>query len=1336
MLRNQKIQNLLAGLLLAALTGHSASITLTASDSAGSSTSFNAAGHWSNTAAPSSGNTYDTTASWLIRTPNVAGSFSFAGASLQLTGPGTTTAGGGRIDLSGTSTADVITIGNLIATNLAMIQNGGLGGATLPLAGALTIKADAVNSFGTNGCIFLTGNGPILLTASVSGSGAICRGTPSAGANGYNLILAGDLSGFSGKIITTDHHVTCPVTVSNVTDQIIPGQISILDTFTKQGVAKLTLTGTNSNIGTTVVSAGTLALAGYEAAVTNTTTVSSGATLQLQANATNIVNGTNYSLGTAAAAANTFSVGSFIQFRSDSSVIFNGGANLGGVGNGINSWDVNQLTGAGANNTLTFAPAGFNVLNSTFNITGGNGYTLAVGPMNLISTGGTLTLNASNANLNVNGITSAGASGLTTVLGSSNTTISAAITATTALTKQGTGKLTLNGANTFVGSTLIQTGTVALASGTTLASTNLNLSAGATLDAGALGSALAMNSSQLLMGKGTVNGSVDTASGGVILPGGNLAAGTLTVTTNLTLSSGGTLKFDLAHNTAIGGGTNDLIVVGGNLNVAGSTTLGLNFLNGSPVTGVYTLIQYGTISGDTTLASITLPSNPRYSLSLSNDTVNKAVELVVAGVPGTLVWLGDGINNGWDNAGSYQSWTNIASLSLDYFYDGDNVTFNDSGSDSPVINITTVNSPGSLTVNATQNYDFTGSGGIAGVASLTKSGSGTLILETANTYTGPTVINGGTLQIGNANASGTLGTSAVTNNGTLTFNRTDGIGLANDLHGTGNIVYNGTGSVTPTSVNNDYTGSTVVNNGILYATTGAAFGQSSGTTVNSGAQVYITANVNIGAEPLTLAGAGLHKGASGVTIYGGALTLSSNSTINVDGGATLILTNAAGIAGGSNALATAGSGTLTLGGPVALGTNSLTINSGTLNLNSSNFYSGGTTLTAGVVNVNTNGALGSGPVTATTSGRFVIGTGLTITNAFTATTVNPGAATGFLMTSDNTNGTVTTISGPLIFGATPASGGSFAGPTSSGYLNIVGSISSAPSTAVTVRFGNARFSGSGNYPELQVRANTTSLGAYNGIATNAVMDLAGNGAAFFDLNGYNQTLAGLKNTVTPANAALGYITNSSATATTLNLNLGTGNTYTFGGHVVGNLALVVSSGTQTLTGTNGYLGSTTVNGGTLELANATIATNSTVTITNGALLQLDFSTTNQIGALVLNGVSQAPGVYNSTTSPTYITGSGNLIVPATGPGTFTVSPTVTGIALAGANVSFTGTGGQAGDAYYLLAGTNVAQPFSQWRTVATNVLATSGSFTFTGTNAVIVGSPQQFYILSNTNYNP
>src|ERR1019366_4286622 len=106
-------------------------------------------------------------------------------------------------------------------------------------------------------------------------------------------------------------------------------------------------------------------------------------------------------------------------------------------------------------------------------------------------------------------------------------------------------------------------------------------------------------------------------------------------------------------------------------------------------------------------------------LILSNDTVHKAVELVVAGVPGNLVWLGNGSDNAWDNAGGYQNWTNAGSLNRDYFYNGDNATFNDLGS-APVINLTTVNSPGSLVVNATQTYDFTGSGGIAGVTSLNK----------------------------------------------------------------------------------------------------------------------------------------------------------------------------------------------------------------------------------------------------------------------------------------------------------------------------------------------------------------------------------------------------------------------------------------------------------------------------------------------------------------------------------------------------------------------------------------------------------------------------------------
>ena len=1234
---------------------HAAVITLTASDASGA-TSFNAAGHWSNAQAPSAGNTYDTTTAFMMRTPSAGTTpITFAGDSLTLHGPGSTTAGGGRIDWTGNTGGDT-TINNLIVTNLGMLQNGGTSGKTWVLAGGLTIQADAVNSFGTNGCIFLNGNGPILVTASISGSGAICLGTPSAGTSGNNIILAGDLSGFTGKILTSDHHITTPLTVSNATDQTISGAISILDTFTKQGSAKLTLTGTNTYAGVTTNSSGTLVLAGNEIGVTNATVVSSGATLQLQANSSNIVSGVSYALGNTTAT-NIFTSGCTIQFRSDSSVTFNGGNNLAGVGNSINTWDVNQVTGAGANNTVTFAPSGFNVFNSTFNITGGNGYALSVGPMNLVNTAGTLTLNASNANLTVSGITSAGVSGVTTVLGSSNTTISAAITATTSLTKQGTGILTLNGANSYSGSTLVQTGIVALASGTTLASTNLNISAGATLDASALGAALALNASQILGGSGTVNGSVDTASGGLIYPGGKTVAGTLSINTNLTLSAGGTLNFDLAHNTTIGGGTNDLLVVGGNLNVAGATTLSLNFLNGSPATGTYTLIQYGTFSGD--ISQISLPSNPRYTLTLNNNTGSKTIELLVSGVAANLVWQGDGVNNYWDNAGAAQNWTNSSSVSLDYFYDGDNVTFSDTGSDSPAINLLNTLAPGSVTVNATQNFDFSGSGGLTGSGGLVKSGSSTLILETANSYAGATVVNNGTLQIGNGAASGTLGSGAVTNNGTLQFNRTDGISVANDLHGTGALVVN-SGTITPSSANSDFTGGVTINNGgIIYANNTNALGATNGgTTVNSGGQLYITANVSFGAEALSLAGVGgdsngaLRKGGAGASTYSGGLTLTANSTFGVDASATLTLNSPLGIAG-AFALTKNGSGTLAL--------------------SSTNSFSGGTVLVTGVINVNTNGALGTGPVTATTSGHFLIADGLNVTNSFTASTVSPAAATGFIMVNDNTNGTVTTVSGPLAFNTTTATGGHFIGPISSGYLNVSGPVTLPAATALIVRDGKVRFANSASsFTEIQVRANTTSVGVNNGIAINAVLDLAGNGSAFLDLNGFNQKLAGLKNTVAPANAGLGYVTNSSASAATLTLDLGTGNTYSSGSSLVGNLSLVLNSGTQVFTNNNRYTGNTTIVGGTLEIAQATIATNSTVTIASGAVLQLDFAVTNRVGTFVLNGVTQSPGVYNSTTASPYITGSGSLLVPSIGPS----GPAQLTNSISGSTLTFTWPAGQ------------------------------------------------------------
>ncbi|UWX57108.1 filamentous hemagglutinin N-terminal domain-containing protein [Chlorobaculum sp. MV4-Y] len=83
-------------------------------------------------------------------------------------------------------------------------------------------------------------------------------------------------------------------------------------------------------------------------------------------------------------------------------------------------------------------------------------------------------------------------------------------------------------------------------------------------------------------------------------------------------------------------------------------------------------------------------------------------------------------------------------------------------------------------------------GVISGTGDVTKNGAGTLTLTGNNTYSGPTAINAGTLQVGNGGTSGTLGTGLVTDNANLLFYRSDAVSLGT-LAG-GGIV--GTGDVT------------------------------------------------------------------------------------------------------------------------------------------------------------------------------------------------------------------------------------------------------------------------------------------------------------------------------------------------------------------------------------------------------------------------------------------------------------------------------------------------------------------------------------------------------------
>lgn len=120
-----------------------------------------------------------------------------------------------------------------------------------------------------------------------------------------------------------------------------------------------------------------------------------------------------------------------------------------------------------------------------------------------------------------------------------------------------------------------------------------------------------------------------------------------------------------------------------------------------------------------------------------------------------LVWYGSPSANGdgktWD-IGNNTNWNNGSTLVA--YTDGANVTFDNSfvTSNQTVILNSSV-SPASVTVNnSSGSYTITGAGGITGPTALTKWGSQKLTLATVNTYTGPTVVNGGTLELAVAGA--------------------------------------------------------------------------------------------------------------------------------------------------------------------------------------------------------------------------------------------------------------------------------------------------------------------------------------------------------------------------------------------------------------------------------------------------------------------------------------------------------------------------------------------------------------------------------------------------------
>ncbi len=402
------------------------------------------------------------------------------------------------------------------------------------------------------------------------------------------------------------------------------------------------------------------------------------------------------------------------------------------------------------------------------------------------------------------------------------------------LMKAGKGSLTLSGSHAFTGSTTIWDGALVLNG--TLSSSPVTVwggTFGGTLATGLAGGRIA--------GSGTFSQPVTLGYRGAITPGSGMGnAGTLTFGNGLAAQDGSYFAFDLSNNPA-NPATSDRIAITGNLAVSGKVGIVIKALNGSIPPGTYTLATYtGTLTGNASNFAVTVPPGTPYSLAAGSGAVTLTVPVTRA--PAAIVWRGSG--TAWDLASS-TNW--LKGGSPDLFVAGDTVTFDATGSASATATLTGALPVAGVTVNATANYTFSGTGFISGTGGLTKSGSGTLTINTANDYTGVTTISGGILAVASLadagtpssiGAAGTAASNLVLNGGTLRLtasqtNTNRGLTLgasggtldvatagssmqiSGTLAGTGSLTKSGPGTLI-LAKNNTYTGGTTITGGALY----------------------------------------------------------------------------------------------------------------------------------------------------------------------------------------------------------------------------------------------------------------------------------------------------------------------------------------------------------------------------------------------------------------------------------------------------------------------------------------------------------------------------------------
>jgi outer membrane autotransporter protein len=825
------------------------------------------------------------------------------------------------------------------------------------------------------------------------------------------------------------------------------------------------------------------------------------------------------------------------------------------------------ITGAGKLSTYN----GTTILTANNNYTGGT--TIAGGTLQLGNggTSGAIVGNvANNGTLNFNRTDSVTFAGL--------------ISGSGVVNQNGTGATILTANNTYTGGTAITAGTLQLGNGGTT---------GAIVGNVANDGALVFNRSNTLALAGQISGSGSVSqigTGTTVLTGDNTYTGGTTISAGtLQLGNGGgsgAILGNVTNNGALAFNRSDTVAFPGLISGSGA----VNQIGA----GTTILTADNTYTGGTTISAGTLQlgNGGTSGAILGNVVDNGALAFNRSDVQTFAGQIsGSGVVN--------QIGTGTTILTANNTYTGGTaisagtLQLGNGGTTGAILGDVANN--GALTFNRSDVQTFDGQ--ISGGGVVNQIGTGTTILTADNTYTGGTTISAGALQLGNGGTTGSI-LGNVVDNGVLAFNRSDTMTLAGQISGSGVVNQIGTGTTVLTG-NNSYTGGTTIAAGTLQLGSGGASGAIVGNVANNGVLAFNRSDTF--ALPGQISGSGaVNQMGAGVTILAADNTYTGGTTVSAG---TLQLGNG----GTSGAILgdVANNGTLTFNrsdfqtfpGQISGSGMVNQIGAGTTILTADNTYTGGTTISAGTLQ------LGNGGVTGAILGDVENNGALTFNRSDVQTfagqitgsgAVNQIGAGTTILTANNTYTGGTTISaGTLQLGDGGATGGIVGNVANNGALSFnrsdavtfAGLISGSGTvnqngSGATILTAQNTYGGPTN-----VNSGVLRAGAASTLSPNSAVNMAAAGT--LDLNGYSQTVAGVTNA--------GLI--NMGTATTPGTTLTTPNYVGQGGRIAMN----------TLLGGDGSPSDRLViNGGTASGSSSLIVTNAggagAVTTGNGILL--------------------------------------------------------------------------------------------------------------------------------------